>query len=118
AAICPPGSRVDVCVRQLGQVRKEAATTDCGGSPGSFFTHRETPPLAGFHAAETRHFLCAAVEQIAFLLTIPPPAPSLAGDGRFTRHVRRQPALERRGRGRGRTDFGGNGSCRAGVDVR
>ena len=30
------GSRVDVCVRQPGQVRKEAATTDSGGSPGSF----------------------------------------------------------------------------------
>ena len=35
-AICALGSRVDVCVRQSGQVRKEAATTDCGGSPGSF----------------------------------------------------------------------------------
>ena len=29
---------MDVCVRQPGQVRKEAATTDCGGSFGSFIT--------------------------------------------------------------------------------
>src|SRR6187551_2748976 len=38
-AICPPGSRVDVRVRQPGQVRKEAATTDGSGSPGSFNPH-------------------------------------------------------------------------------
>lgn len=35
-AIWPPGSRVDVCVRSPGQVRKEAAQVDCGGSLGSF----------------------------------------------------------------------------------
>ena len=36
-AICPPGSRVDVCVRSPGQVRKEAAQVNCDGSLGSFF---------------------------------------------------------------------------------
>ena len=30
------GSRVDVCVRSPGQVRKEAAQVDSDGSPGSF----------------------------------------------------------------------------------
>ena len=35
-AICAAGSRSDVCARQPGQVRKEAATTGCGGSAGSF----------------------------------------------------------------------------------
>ena len=35
-AICAAGSRSDACVRQPGQVRKEAATTGCGGSAGSF----------------------------------------------------------------------------------
>ena len=36
AAIGRAGSRSDVCARQPGQVRKEAATTGCGGSAGSF----------------------------------------------------------------------------------
>ena len=36
AAICASGSRAGVCLRQLGQVRKEAATTDSDGSLGSF----------------------------------------------------------------------------------
>ncbi len=32
------GSRVDVCVRSPGQVRKEAAQVDCVGSLGSFYS--------------------------------------------------------------------------------
>jgi|GEM_PF-6722858 len=51
AAICPPGSRVDVCVRSPGQVRKEAAQVDCGGSLGSFsFSHTQRHDKAGASA--------------------------------------------------------------------
>jgi hypothetical protein len=37
AAIGRSGSRVDVCVRSPGQVRKEAAQVNCDGSLGSYF---------------------------------------------------------------------------------
>src|SRR5689334_8153793 len=40
------GSRSDVCVRQPGQVRKEAATTVSGGSAGSFSPFDNPPPTA------------------------------------------------------------------------
>ena len=40
------GSRSDVCVRQPGQVRKEAATTVSGGSAGSFSPFDNLPATA------------------------------------------------------------------------
>ena len=48
AAIWRAGSRSDVCVRSPGQVRKEAAQVDCGGSAGSFFTHNSYAPWHDF----------------------------------------------------------------------
>ena len=50
-AICAAGSRSDVCARQPGQVRKEAATTGCGGSAGSlsFGSMSESSPLIATH---------------------------------------------------------------------
>ena len=72
-AICPPGSWVDVRVRQPGQVRKEAATTDGSGSPGSFF-----------------HTIVA--------MTFSGRAPTFARMGDFRRHVRRRASCERKAR--------------------
>ena len=50
------GSRSDVCARQPGQVRKEAATTGCGGSAGSFsFFDKNEPDAYIWRAMDDSH---------------------------------------------------------------
>ena len=55
AAICAAGSRSGACVRQPGQVRKEAATTGCGGSAGSFVPFENSA-----HTGLQKPMLCAS----------------------------------------------------------